>query len=187
MPRVKVVKKPSDLQDEPNETTRNDLSELFRRLCPGETQPEFKGGSLGWGVLAAQSPRLALLLADLTFYIAREMAWCQRRDLRELAIQTVNYHFKSDFSFRSHLPLAQAAGVSAELLAAIPYWRASKFFDEEQRLVIEYTLAVAAADVSDELFARVAAQFGEKGAIELTVVVAHWSFWAMMGSATRPE
>jgi alkylhydroperoxidase family enzyme len=74
-----------------------------------------------------------------------------------------------------------------ELLAAIPYWRTTSLFNTEQRLVIEYTNAVVAGDVPAELFARVVAQYGEKGAVEFTTAIAWWSFWAMFLNATRPE
>jgi hypothetical protein len=60
-------------------------------------------------------------------------------------------------------------------------------FDEEQRLVIEYTLACVAGDVPDELFSMVSRHFGEKGAIEFTVTVGWWSLWAMLLNSTRPE
>jgi alkylhydroperoxidase family enzyme len=53
--------------------------------------------------------------------------------------------------------------------------------------VIEYTLAVIAGDVPDELFAKVVARYGEQGALEFTTVAAWWSFWAMILNATRPE
>lgn len=186
MPRVKAVQKPGDYPGPLDDTAKNDVAALFARLCPGQAAPALTGGQLGWGVMAAHSPRLALLVAELTFYIAREMAWCQRRDLRELAIQTVNFHFRSGFSFQSHWAQALAAGLSAEQIAAIPYWRTTTLFDDEQRLVIEYALAVAAADVPDTLFARVIARYGEKGTIEFTTVVAHWSFWGMIGNALQP-
>jgi len=35
--------------------------------------------------------------------------------------------------------------------------------------IIEYTLACVSGDVPEELFARVVAQYGEKGAVEFTI------------------
>ena len=116
-----------------------------------------------------------------------ELGWAQRRDLRELATQTLNLHYKCDFSFQSHLGLAQLAGITLEMQTAIPYWRTSSLFDDEKRLVIEYTLACVSGDVPEELFARTVARFGEKGAVEFTVTVGWWSLWAMLLNATRPE
>jgi len=185
--RVRGVFKPADYSGPPDEATMRDLARLFDRICPGDPDPQFHGSQAGWAILAAQSPKLALMVLELTEYIARETAWCGRRDLRELAIQTVNLHYRCEFSFRSHLAYARDAGVGAELLAAIPYWRTSSLFDDEQRLVIEYANAVLSGDVPDALFARAVEAYGEKGVIEFTSVVGCWSFWAMLLNATRPE
>jgi alkylhydroperoxidase family enzyme len=183
MTRVKCVYKPTDYPGSPDAATRQDLDDLFEHLSPGQPKVEPHSGY----ALLAQSPRLALNIARLGDYIVRDMPWTQRRDLRELAIQALNLHFKCDFSFQAHLHYAQAAGISLEQQAAIPYWRTSNLFNDEQRLVIEYSFAVAAADVPGELFSRVVEQYGERGTIEFTAAVAWWSFWDMILNAARPE
>lgn len=108
-----------------------------------------------------------------------EIGWTQRRDLRELSVQVLNGHYACDFSFLAHLGYAELSGISLEQQAAIPLWRSSRLFDE-QRLVIEYTLACVAGDVPGELFERVKTRFGEAGAVEFTVTVGWWSLWAML-------
>jgi alkylhydroperoxidase family enzyme len=185
MARVKAVYKPGDFPGTPDEATQKDLNAFFELMLPGQPNPEFDAAHAGWAVMA-QNPRLALHMAPLTVYVARDMPWCLRRDLRELLIQTVNFHFKCEASFRARFPHAATAGISAELQAAIPYWKTSTLFSDEQRMVIEYTLAAIAGDVPDELFQRVVRRFGEKETIEFTVAVAHWSFWAILLNATRP-
>jgi ABC-type uncharacterized transport system ATPase subunit len=137
--------------------------------------------------IAALNPKLALNLAKLSGFIALELPWCERRDLRELAIQSVNVHFKSAYSFKARKPTAEAAGISAEQQAALESWETSDLFEDEQRLVIAYAHAVASGAVPPEIFSRVADRYGEKGAVELTTVIAFWSFWAMFLNATRPE
>lgn len=186
MSRVAGVYKPSDYPGAPDEATKGALDDLFRYMSPQSPKPEIDRKHGGFAIVA-QNPRLALLLAQLSDYIVREMPWTsQRRELRELAIQTLNFHFKCDYSFQSHVETARTYGVSPELLAAIPYWRTTDSFNEEQRLVIEYTLAVVSGDVPDELFTRVLKRFGEKEAVEFTTGIAWWSFWAMIINATRP-
>ena len=185
MARVTGVYKPGDYPGVPDEATRKDLQELFEQMFPGQRDPQFDAAHAGWAIMA-QNPRLALYMTKLTTYIARDMPWCLRRDLRELLIQTVNLHFKCESSFHARFPHAVTAGISAELQAAIPYWRTTRSFDDEQRLVIEYTFAAAAGDVADELFERVVQKYGETQAIEFTAAIAHWSFWAIFLNATRP-
>jgi 4-carboxymuconolactone decarboxylase len=111
------------------------------------------------------------------------MPWCQRRDLRELAVQTVNLHYRCAPSFRAHAPHAEANGITAEMQAQIPWWRTSELFDSEQKLVIEYAFAAVTGQVPEALFRRVVDRFGEQGAVEFTAVVGMWSFWAMMINA----
>jgi hypothetical protein len=185
MARVKGVFKPSDYPGTPDEATKKDLDAFFEHMFPGVPDPKPEP-HFGYAIFA-QNPRLALKVGELADYIVREMPWTQRRDLREVAVQTLNLHFKCDFSFQAHLVLAQRAGFTLEQQAAIPYWRTTNLFNQEQRLIIEYTLGVVTGDVSDELFSRVVEKYGEKGAIEFTTAIGWWSLWAMILNATRPE
>jgi alkylhydroperoxidase family enzyme len=185
MERVHAVYRKDDFPGTPDAATAKDLEDLFGYLFPQVENPEIDRSHSGIAI-AARNPRLALSLAKLSGLIAGELPWSKRRDLRELAIQTVNLHFKCDYSFRARKAAAAMAGIGAELQDALPQWRTSGLYNDEQRLVIAYALAVVAGDVPDELFSRVAAQFGETGAIEFTTVVAFWSFWAMFLNATGP-
>lgn len=183
MARVRYVFTPEDFPGELDDKTGGELAALFRYLFPEGEQGE---PHAGYGILA-QSPALALGIARCADAVIQETPWTQRSDLREVAIQALNLHYKCDFSFHAHLPIAQRWGISAEQQAAIPYWRTSSLFDEEQRLVIEYTFAVVTGDVPEELFERVKARFGERGAVECTVAIGWWALWAMLLNATRPE
>jgi alkylhydroperoxidase family enzyme len=183
MARVKAIHKPSDYPDTADEQTKRNLSELFDYLFPQVADPKIDESHAGIAI-AAQNPRLALQLAKLSGFIAGELPWCQRRDLRELAIQTVNVYFKCEYSFQARARLAEAAGIGADLQRALSFWKTSNLFDDTQRLVIEYANAVVGGDVPGELFSRVVGEFGEKGAVEFTTVVAFWSFWAMFLNAT---
>jgi alkylhydroperoxidase family enzyme len=186
MARVKLVFKPSDYPT-PSEADKKALKELFDHMYPGQSNPEIPGKSSAFATVT-QNPRLALLLVKLSDYIVGEMSWTAKRvDLRQLAIQTLNYHFKCHFSFQSHLRPAAAAGIRLEQQATIPFWDTVNTFNDEQRLVIEYTLAVVKGEVSDELFARVVKQYGEREAVEFTAGIAWWSFWAMIINATRTD
>ena len=183
MARVTLINKPAAYPGTPDEATTADLAALFASLFPGNPDPEINQYHAGIA-LAAHSPKLALNLAKLSGLIAGELGWCQRKDLRELAIQALNLHYKSDYSFRSRMPTATACGVSLEQQAALPYWRTSALFDDEQRLTIEYAGAVVSGDVPEELFAQVVAQWGEQGAVECTALIGFWAFWAMFLNAT---
>ena len=47
-----------------------------------------------------------------------------------MAIQSLNIRFDSDYSFQSRKAIAEAAGISVELQAALPGWQASDLFDD---------------------------------------------------------
>jgi len=186
MSRVTPVYAPGDHPKAGDPAVQGELAELFGYLFPNVEKPEIDPPHTGLAI-AAQNPKLALQLAKMSRFMVLELPWCQRRDRLELAIQAVNLHFKSDFSFQARLPQITASGLGLEKAAAIPYWRTTPLFDAEERLVVEYAFAAAAGDVPAELFARVAEQYGEQGAVEFTSVVAWFSFWAMLINAVRPE
>ena len=183
--RVTLVNKPGDYPGTPDDATRRQLADLFAYLCPQMPDPEIDASHAGIAI-AALNPNLALQFAKLSVLIAVELPWCQRRDLRELAIQTVNLHFKCDYSFQARMPGAVAAGIGIEQQKALPVWQNSTLFSDEQRLVIEYTNSVVRGQVPGEIFARSVECYGEKGAVELTSLVAFWSFWALFLNALRP-
>lgn len=186
MSRVTPVYKPSDYPGSPDEQTRADLSELFAFLAPDAADPEIDKAHTGLAI-AAHNPRFALDLARLSNTAALGLSWSARRDLLELAIQAVNLHYKCDFSFVARIPRADPSGLGQDRLAALPFWRTSNLFDTQQRLVVEYVEAVVRGDVPEDLFARVKAEWGEKGAVEFTAVIATFSAWAMLINAARPE
>lgn len=186
MSRVTAVHKPSDYPGTPDDQTRVDLAELFGHMFPGVENPEIDRAHSG-AAIAALNPKLALHLSKLSGFAALQLGWCQRADLRELTIQTVNLHFKSDYSAQSRFHAWEAVGLRMEQLAALPYWKTTNLFDEEQRLVVEYALAVVSGDVPEELFAQIVERYGEKGAVECTAVIGIWSMWAMLINATQPR
>jgi alkylhydroperoxidase family enzyme len=182
MARMKIVRRPEDCGGSPQ-----DVEELFGLLFPEGTERVFRGGQLGWGVLAGQTPRIAITVAQLTRMIARGPFLASRPDLRELAIQTVNMHFRCEFSYRSHLAYLSKVGLSIEAVAALPYWRTSTLFNAEQRQVIAYSLALVSGDVPDSLHDEVVTMFGQQSVGELALAVAHWSFWALLLNAAQLE
>lgn len=186
MSRVTAVYKPRDYPGTPDDETREGLTALFAHMFPGVDDPEIDKAHSGVAI-AALNPGLALHLSKLSGFAALQLGWSKRVDLREIAIQTVNLHYKSDFSARSRHRAWEAAGLTLHQLAALPFWETTTLFDDEQRLTIEYAFAVVTGDVPKELFARLAARYGEKGAVECTAVIGVWSMWAMLLNATQPS
>jgi alkylhydroperoxidase family enzyme len=189
--RIKVVSEQSAYPGSPDATTKKQLKDLFDYV--GSHYPEPEGlvirGPHGGIAIVAQNPKFAKLLLETTHCIIENNAWGgEYVGLRELAVQVVNLYYKCDLSFQAHLTVAKDSGITLEQQAAIPYWRTiGHMFDDEQRLVIEYTNAVLVGDVSNELFGRVAKRFGEKGAMECAAAIGLWACWAMILNATGTQ
>lgn len=182
MARVKPIRRAGDYPTGSDADTRAGLDELFAAMFPDNPAGEIDRNHSGMAV-AAHSPKLALLMSQMSRFIVLELGWSGRKALSELAIRTVNHRYGSTFSNEARLGAAKAAGLSDEQIAAVPDWR-SDLFDAEQRLVIEYTDAVLRGAVDDALFMRMTAAFGEKDTVEATTAIGWWALWAMLIEAT---
>lgn len=182
MPRVTAIRKAGQYPVSADAATRAGLDELFAALFGGNPDGEIDHDHSGMAV-AANSPKLAGLMGQMSRFVVLELGWSQRKALSELAIRAVNHHYGSSFSNGARLTAAHAAGLSDAQIAAVPDWR-SDLFDTEQKLVLEYTQAVLRGAVDDALFARMVAVFGEKDAVEASAAIGWWSMWAMLIEAT---
>jgi AhpD family alkylhydroperoxidase len=66
------------------------------------------------------------------------------------------------------------SGISAEQLADLPRYRDSDRFDETEKLVLDYAVAITGTPsvVEDQLFAALRARFDERQLVELTSAIA---------------
>ena len=135
MARVTLVKRPDDYPYLINSETGRELARLFEYLLPGVADPRIDESHDGIAI-AAHNPGLATQLAQLSRFMALDLPWCERQDLRELAIQVVNHELKCTYSFRTRVAVAAAAGVSPDAQDALSQWQTSSLFNQEQRLVI---------------------------------------------------
>ncbi|WP_297489860.1 carboxymuconolactone decarboxylase family protein [Acidocella sp.] len=186
MTRVTAVYKPADYPGTPEQAATAGVAELFGYLFPGKENPEIDAAHLGVAV-TARNPMLALNLARMSGFVARDLGWCQDQKLHELAVQAVNQHFGCAYTLRARAARAASLGLGPDVLAAIPDGGASPVFSETERLVVTYARAVASGNVPAVLFAEVAARFGETGAVECTAAIAWWGMWAMIINALCPD
>jgi alkylhydroperoxidase family enzyme len=65
-------------------------------------------------------------------------------------------------------------GVSDEKILALPEYATSPLYDAAERVALEYAdaMTITGRDVSDELFARLRAYYGDDAIVELTAVIA---------------
>lgn len=185
MARVNPVYKPADYPADLDEVTKAELAAFFAYLFPDNPAPEIDAAHTGLAV-TAYNPTLALNLAKMSGFIVRDLGWCQNQELHEFAVQTVNLHFKCNFTLRARAARAQSLGIDASVLAVIPAWAESNVLSGDQRLIVEYSYAVVSGTVADDLFKRMVTAYGEKAVIECTAAIAWWALWAMIINALCP-
>jgi AhpD family alkylhydroperoxidase len=81
--------------------------------------------------------------------------------------------------------IAREAGVTEGQLLALPHHRDSDLFDELEKLVLDYAVAISRTPttVTDELFAVLREHFDERQLVELTNVIALENMRARFNSA----
>lgn len=95
--------------------------------------------------------------------------------LRELAVLRVGHLAKSQYELTQHTGIGLAAGLTREQVGAIPDWKDSRTFDDEERAVLAYTDEVERdVNVKDETFARLRSFLSEHAIVELTVAIGYY-------------
>ena len=84
----------------------------------------------------------------------------------------------------------QGRGVPLRKVFAVTTWRESPWFTDRERVALELTEAVTLIHedgVSDDLYARALAEFGEDGLANLLLAIATINVWNRIAIPTRME
>jgi 4-carboxymuconolactone decarboxylase len=120
----------------------------------------------------ARAPRLLFGIAMLEEATARLHRMPERpKVLAELKAATLT---QCEYCIDIGSQIAHRAGISEEQLLALPHYRDSDLFSEEEKLVMDYAVGMSSTPVSvpDELFDGLRARFDEAQIVELTNVIA---------------
>ena len=81
--------------------------------------------------------------------------------------------------------MSRKAGVTDEQILALPEFRSSSLFTEEEKAALEYSeeMSKTPVEVSDELFARVKQHFNDNQIVELTASIAFENYRARFDHA----
>lgn len=100
--------------------------------------------------------------------------------LSELAIITVGAFWRSGFEWHIHAPIAERAGLSAEVIAAIRAWRSPVFSKPDERAVYAFSRELLETrTVSDGTYAEAIAALGQQGAVELVGILGYYTLICM--------
>ena len=120
----------------------------------------------------ARAPRLLLGIAMLEEATAKLHRVPERlKVLAELKAATLT---QCDYCIDIGSHIAHRAGISEEQLLALPQYRDSALFSDDEKLVLDYAVGVSSTPVavSDELFGHLRARFDEAQIVELTNIIA---------------
>jgi AhpD family alkylhydroperoxidase len=127
-------------------------------LDPARAMGHHMGVSTGYGMLEAQALRWKAV----------------PHRLKDLAVMATAVKIGCSWCVDFGTWESTTHGIALEKLEAVPAWRGSDLFTEEERLVMEYAEAMTAdpPEVTDELSAALRRFLDERQLVELTMMVA---------------
>jgi 4-carboxymuconolactone decarboxylase len=106
--------------------------------------------------------------------------------LTELAILTAARKWTNNWEWNAHSTAAAAAGLSADIMAALADGRRPERMADDEALVYDFSLELQANQgVSDATYARSVAKFGEAGVVELASIQGYYAYLAMVMNVAR--
>ena len=143
------------------------------------------GAPLGPRIPLLHNPDLATAWSRLGYVLKQSPL---KPALREMAILVVGQHWRADFEWYAHAPMAADAGVTTEQLDEIKHGRTPDFDDEEKTLVYAYCRElVVSKQVSDQTYDATKRLLGERILVDLTALLGHFTNVAMTLNAHRVQ
>jgi 4-carboxymuconolactone decarboxylase len=104
----------------------------------------------------------------------------------EFIILMVARHYTQQFEWAVHQPIALEAGVGPEIAQAIAEGRRPDGMAESEAAVHDFVTELhLTQSVSDPAYARVLAEFGEQGVIDIIGIVGYYALLAMVMNVAR--
>ena len=106
--------------------------------------------------------------------------------LNEFIILVTARHWTQQFEWSVHQPAALKAGLGPAIVNAVAEGRRPDGMAEEEAIVHDFTIELLQSqNVSDPVYARAVARFGEQGVIDMVGVAGYYSFLSMMMNMAR--
>jgi 4-carboxymuconolactone decarboxylase len=134
---------------------------------------------------AVQGPlRVWLTSPDLAERAQSLGAYCRYHTsleprLSELAIITVGAHWRAGFEWAVHAPIAQRAGISSAVIAAIKIGLEPSLKDDELAVYAFTRELLVMHEVRSTTFERLTSLVGQKGAVDLVGILGYYSLICM--------
>jgi 4-carboxymuconolactone decarboxylase len=156
---------------------RKELDELGRELYDAlvsRTGAKSVAGLRGPGGLNLHSPRAAQHMNALNYYLRHESGMDPR--VREIAILVTAREMDNQFEWTAHESVALHDGVPASVVDAIRHRRPTEGLSELDASVIELGRQIFdRKKVESDLFARVRRLLGDRGLVELVMLMGNYA------------
>jgi len=112
------------------------------------------------------------------------------RSIVELAILRTAQLAGSDYEWQQHVPMALDNGISQEKIDALPAWRTSRAYADNERAVLAFCDSMMAGEKADEAeFASLRQHYRPRQIVELALIIGEYlgtaRFLTVLG--VRPE
>ena len=136
-----------------------------------------------WSVLL-RVPDLVVPSLQLRLHNLNNSALSQK--LTEFAILIAARHWTNNFEWNAHNPLAATAGLSPAIIATIADGRRPTIMAEDEDILYDFcTELLHNQSVSDPMYARAVAKFGEPGVVEAASLEGYYTFLSMVMNTAR--
>ncbi|WP_442580216.1 carboxymuconolactone decarboxylase family protein [Mesorhizobium sp. ASY16-5R] len=124
------------------------------------------------------SPELAARVEQLGVFVRFECAVPQRQ--RELAILAVARHWRADYEWFVHAPIAEKQGLPRDAIDTLGMGGTPQWPTEEDRVVADFCgELLRSTQVSDATYGRATELFGVRGTTDLTGLIGYYSLLAL--------
>jgi 4-carboxymuconolactone decarboxylase len=159
------------------------LSAAQRRVVDAISQGP-RGRLSGPFIALLRSPELCQRTQLLGEYLRYDSGIPPR--LRELAILATARHWRQDYEWSTHAPLAERAGVPRELIDALAQGRFPDPLAADEAAVLGFCDELHRSHaVSDAAYARAHEVLGEAGVVELCGICGYYALLAMVLNVAR--
>lgn len=160
-----------------------------KALAEGTHAPGIKDGKspmTASGHYTIRVPELMPLVYAIGDHVHYRSVFAAEDRLNELIILLSAREFTSQFQWYNHLPMAQGAKLSAEIIDAIADGRRPAKVAEDEEIIYDFCVEVyRSQSVSDATYARALAKFGEAGIVEILHIQGAYAYLARLFNVMR--
>jgi 4-carboxymuconolactone decarboxylase len=106
--------------------------------------------------------------------------------LRELAILATARHWRQNYEWQVHAPIAERAGISRKLIDALAAGRDPEALAPDEDTVLRFCIQLQLGhEVGDALYGQTRDLLGEDGVVELCAICGYYTLLAMVLNVAR--